>query len=108
MFPHSPVSDGLELDAPGQIVSGHSSDWSSTGAKAAKSNVPGMGIGAVVTLGIGRGVGARAEALVGTNVAAVLVLGVGSAGTGVTVEQASAKVPISTARITVSFIRIPL
>jgi hypothetical protein len=70
VFPHSTVSDGLELDPPGQIVSGHSSDWTSTGAKAAENNVPGMGIGAGVGMGvgIGRGAGVGTEVAVGTGV----------------------------------------
>jgi hypothetical protein len=43
---------------------------------------------------------------VGTSTAVASILGVGSAGTGVTEEQASAKVPISTARTTVSLIHL--
>ena len=43
---------------------------------------------------------------VGSNVAEILMSGVGSAGTGVTVEHASTRVPIRTARTTVSFIAL--
>ena len=45
---------------------------------------------------------------VGSTTAVASILGVGSAGTGVTVEQASTKIPISNARTTVSFIPLTL
>jgi hypothetical protein len=45
---------------------------------------------------------ARSWAIIASTVASIL--GVGSAGSGVTVEQASTKIPISNARTTGSFI----
>ena len=88
-----------------------------TGVGVAVGTGGGVAVGTGVYVGYGVAVGcsatnsfalastvastARSWAIIASTVASIL--GVGSAGAGVTVEQESTKIPISTARTTVSF-----
>ena len=65
-----------------------------------------VGIGVLVGTGVAVGISPTRLATIASTVAAIL--GVGSAGAVAAVEQASTKVPVSTARTTRSFIRIPV
>ena len=57
--------------------------------------------------GVGVGIGVTVGTLANAASTVAPILGVGSAGAGAAVEQASTRVPISLARTTVSFIPLP-
>ncbi len=66
----------------------------------------GVGVGAGVDVGIGVTVGMLASAVASFASTVASILGVGSAGAGAALEQASTRVPISNTSTTVSFIFI--
>ena len=65
-----------------------------------------VGIGVLVGTGVAVGISPTRLATIASTVAPIL--GVGSTGVGAAVEQASTRVPMSTARTTGGFIRIPV
>ena len=92
------------------------------GVGVAVGTAVGVGVGVGVGLGTGVGLAVGTGVYVGYGVAVgclatnsfalastvASILGVGSAGAGAAEEQASTRIPISTARTTVSFIPLPI